>query len=61
MDEADRAEEQEEMARQYALIVRRRVGPTYTGVCLNCGETTERPRRWCNEDCREDWVKREDK
>ena len=61
MDEADKAERQEEMARQAALIVRRRVGPTYTGSCLNCGAELERPFRWCDGDCREDWVKREDK
>lgn len=61
MDDADRAEAQEEMARQAALIVRRRVGPTYTGICLNCGEPLERPFRWCDGDCREDWVRREDK
>lgn len=61
MDEADKAERQEEMARQAALIVRRRVGPTFTGYCLNCGAELERPYRWCDGDCREDWVKREDK
>jgi len=61
MDEADKAERQEEMARQAALIVRRRVGPKYTGYCLNCGAELERPYRWCDGDCREDWVKREDK
>lgn len=60
-DEADRAEEQEEMARQAALIVRRRVGPRYTGRCLNCGEIIEGPLRWCDAACREDWTKREDK
>ena len=61
MDDADRAEAQEEMARQAALEVRRRVGPTYTGFCLNCGEPLKRPYRWCDGDCREDWVRREDK
>ena len=60
-DEADRAEHQEEMARQAALIVRRRVGPAFTGRCINCGEIIERPLRWCDSDCREDWTKREDK
>lgn len=60
-DIADKAEEQEEMARQAALIIRRREGPKWTGRCLNCGELVERPFRWCNEDCREDWMKREGK
>lgn len=58
-DEADLAEHQEELARQYALLVRKRIGPSYTGFCLNCGEITESPLRWCNADCREDWDKRE--
>lgn len=60
-DEADMAAHQEEMARQAALIVRRREGPVFTGLCMNCGETIERPLRWCNSECREDWTKREDK
>ena len=60
-DEADKAEHQEEMARQAALMVRHRVGPRPTGFCLNCGELIEPPLRWCDSECREDWVKREDK
>jgi uncharacterized OB-fold protein len=59
MDDAEKAEHQEEMARQFALIARRRIGPAFTGRCANCGEVIERPWRWCNEDCREDWMKRE--
>lgn len=60
-DEADKAEQQEELARQAALIVRHRVGPRPNGRCLNCGELIEPPLRWCDSECREDWVKREDK
>lgn len=59
MDIADNAEHQEELARQAALIVRKRVGPTYTGFCFNCGENIERPLRWCDADCMADWSKRE--
>lgn len=58
-DEADKAAVQEELFRQAALIVRHRVGPSYNGHCLNCGEPVERPLRWCDIECREDWSKRE--
>lgn len=61
MDDADRATEQEEMARQAALIVRHRVGPVWTGFCLWCGEPTAKPRRWCDAECREEWERRETK
>ena len=60
MDIADNAEHQEELARQAALVARKRVGPRPTGRCLNCGELIEMPLRWCDAECREDWVKRED-
>jgi len=26
-----------------------------TGHCLNCGETLNDTRRWCNKDCADDW------
>jgi hypothetical protein len=58
-DDADKAEHQEELARQAALIVRRREGPKYTGRCLNCGEFVDSPLRWCDKFCTEDWAKRE--
>lgn len=58
-DEADKAEHQEELARQAALLVRYRVGPKPTGFCLNCGDDLDPPKRWCCVECREDWAKRE--
>lgn len=60
-DIADKAQAQEEMTRQLELIVKRREGPKWTGYCMNCGADVERPYRWCDGDCREDWAKREDK
>ena len=32
-------------------------GPVYTGYCLECGELTEHPRRWCDAACRDQWEK----
>ena len=60
-DEADKAEHQEELARQAALVVRKKIGPKWTGFCANCGEVLEMPLRWCNAECREDWESRESK
>lgn len=31
------------------------VGPVATGSCLNCTEPVEKPKRWCDADCRDDW------
>ena len=28
-----------------------------TGYCLNCGESLEGDRRFCDADCRDDWQK----
>lgn len=25
------------------------------GMCLNCGAAVEGDRRWCDEECRDDW------
>ena len=32
--------------------------PTATGSCLNCQDLLVNDIRWCNEDCREDWLDR---
>lgn len=58
-DDADRAEEQEQMLRQVAMATRRRDGPAFTGFCANCGEPIAPPLRWCDVECRDDWTKRE--
>lgn len=28
-----------------------------TGVCLNCGELVSDGLRWCDPECRDDWVR----
>jgi hypothetical protein len=32
--------------------------PAACGVCLNCNTTIELTRRWCDTDCREDYMRR---
>lgn len=29
-----------------------------SAVCLNCGEATRGGARWCDGDCRDDWLRR---
>lgn len=56
-DDADRAAEQ--MQRDIdAAVKRRRVeGPEGTGFCLACGAVVEDRKRWCDAECRDDWVR----
>jgi hypothetical protein len=51
MDEADKAEHQEELARQVA-ISRRKPVPKRHGLCLNCGKKS--PGAYCDSECRDD-------
>lgn len=51
MDDAEKAEHQEELARQ-AAINRRKPVPKHDGHCLNCGENIG--RAYCDAACRED-------
>ena len=51
MDEADKAQELEEMLRRIAISKRNFVG-AHDGYCLNCGE--ESAGSYCNRECRED-------
>jgi uncharacterized OB-fold protein len=60
-DEADKAEIQEEMARQTAICTKRKEGPLFTGLCANCELEVEYPNRWCCKECRDDYDKREDR
>lgn len=65
-DEADLANDQVEKAlaqsiRQIAAGVER---IPYTGRCHNCGADLynhEKQRRWCDDDCRDDWQLRKDR
>lgn len=34
--------------------------PAARGTCLNCEETVAAGRRWCDQDCRDDWQRIED-
>lgn len=58
MTDDDRATQQEELAREACLKLRRPEGPAATGYCLNCGEQLEHNHRWCDADCRRDWEAR---
>lgn len=55
MDEADRAERQEQIARDHALEFRASV-PAPTGFCFNCGiELDKKTQCFCDLDCRDDF------
>lgn len=59
-DIADQAAQQNELADAATLRTYRRAeGPTARGQCYNCGEVLTGAARWCDEDCREDWERRQ--
>lgn len=49
----------EELRREAALSVRKPEAPRPTGRCLNCGEAVAQVRRWCDDECRDDWQARQ--
>lgn len=55
MDDVERGQEKEQALREAALERRRPTAPPACGVCLYCNEPVPGVRRWCNEDCRDDW------
>ena len=59
VDESDQATEQEQMMTDLA-IAKARKGVTIPamGKCYNCEGTLPEPLRWCDRDCRDDWVRR---
>lgn len=64
MDEkrAENAEQTTELFRQSKLDECRReaaVDPAalWTGRCWNCEEPVDKPRRWCDAECRDEWEK----
>lgn len=58
-DEADRGNEAAELFLDAAMKNRKQaVIPAGIGMCLNCGEDVEGENRWCDNDCRQDWEKR---
>ncbi len=57
-DEADQASDREEKDREEAISRRRPEAPPACGACLFCGEALTGNRRWCDQDCRDDWQRR---
>lgn len=53
----DQATEQEELARDAALSLRKNELPK-TGLCHNCGEKVKPSANYCNVDCRLDGERR---
>lgn len=60
MDDADITSERAEKDFEICLAHSKRPeGPPATGFCLNCDkELTPYGARWCDSDCRADWMKR---
>lgn len=61
-DIIDQANERVAIDTQRAIEAARRVDPSVPqsgGLCLNCGEAISPVKRWCDPDCREDWLSRQ--
>jgi hypothetical protein len=56
MDDADRAQLQEERQHAARIAARAPAGPAPAGHCLYCGTPLPPGRRWCDADCRDDWA-----
>jgi len=56
-DEADIAQQVIERDLDLSLYTNRLQRPEayFCGVCLECEEPTEHPKRWCSADCRDKW------
>ncbi|MCK9386078.1 MAG: hypothetical protein M0Q15_15825 [Nevskia sp.] len=50
MDDAERAEHHEQMARDFALSLRKPV-PVHRGRCMSCGKALEPELIYCDRDC----------
>lgn len=37
---------------------RRHMSTKPIGMCLNCGDQVSAQRRWCSNECRDDWQRR---
>ena len=57
MDDADKAQRFEELEREAAVQAARESLPALpdVGYCYYCNEPTERGKRFCDDDCRDDW------
>lgn len=58
MDYAEHAEHQEQLSRDIALSMRKRVEKRTVGICANCKVLSDPV--FCCVECREDWQKRRD-
>lgn len=58
-DIIDNANDAADVFFRSALSSKAKEGPPATGYCHNCEEKIEFPNRWCDEDCRADWARRE--
>ena len=60
-DEADLASDTAQFMLDIALKNNRAAGLRInnpSGLCLNCGAVTGHEKRWCDNDCRDDYIKR---
>lgn len=57
MDEADLAQNEEDIQKRITLAQRRSVLPA-TGSCYNCGEELPPERIFCDQGCEVDYTKR---
>lgn len=55
MDDIDRAQAQEEMAREFAIANAKGSTLLATGECHNCGASVPDGHRFCDVDCRDDY------
>lgn len=58
MDAADISQQKEELFSRANLYKSKReiVAVKPNGFCLFCGEPVSENRRWCDAECRDDWV-----
>lgn len=63
MEIIDRAQEEVERQLERSLQLARNQGIKYhaIGYCLNCGEPLDDGVRWCDADCRDDFLKWENR
>ena len=61
-DIVDTANDTADIYLRSSITWRRTDGPAATGQCLNCdAELADKGRRWCDSDCRDDWLARNGK
>jgi hypothetical protein len=55
-DIIDDGNETAELLLRAALAKKHKAGPEATGCCLNCETPLPRGLRWCDRDCRDDYL-----